>query len=67
MDHQAIENIWSYNQTTLNNFKTMKKKITPQQNAANMTNRNRGTSETNRQYDQNQGNRGQQLNPTHKK
>ncbi len=39
------------------------KKITPQNNAANMQNANKGTSGTNKQYDQNQGNRGKQLNP----
>ncbi|WP_394908487.1 hypothetical protein [uncultured Helicobacter sp.] len=36
------------------------KKITPQDNAANMQNANKGT---NKQYAQNQGNRGKQLNP----
>ncbi|WP_394953769.1 hypothetical protein [uncultured Helicobacter sp.] len=39
------------------------KKITPQNNAANMQNANKGTSGTNKQYAQNQGNRGKQLNP----
>ncbi len=39
------------------------KKITPQNNAANMQNANKGTSGTNKQYDQNQGNKGKQLNP----
>lgn len=39
------------------------KGITPQNNAANISNANKGTSGTNRQYDQNQGNRGAQLNP----
>lgn len=38
-------------------------KINPKDNAANMQNPNKGTSGTNRQYDQNQGNRGKQLNP----
>ena len=44
----------------------MTKKITPQNNAANMRNSNKGTDGTNRQYDQNQGNRGKQLNPNQK-
>lgn len=43
------------------------KKITPQQNAANMKNANKGTSGTNTQYDKNQGNRGAQLDPNKKK
>lgn len=34
---------------------------------ANMQNANKGTAGTNRQYDQNQGNRGKQLNPNRKK
>ncbi len=42
----------------------MSKKITPANNSANMPNANKGTSGTNRQYDQNQGNRGKQMNPT---
>lgn len=45
----------------------MKKKITPQQNASNIKNANKGTSGTNKQYDKNQSNRGQQLNPNRKK
>jgi len=40
------------------------KKITPADNNANKSNANKGTSGTNRQYDQNQGNRGKQKNPT---
>ena len=44
----------------------MMKKITPQNNQSNMQNANKGTSCTNRQYDQNQGNRGKQLNPNQK-
>lgn len=39
----------------------MAKKISPQDNSANMPNANKGTSGTNKQYDQNQGNRGAQL------
>ena len=35
----------------------------PENNAANIKNPNKGTPGTNRQYDQNQGNRGKQLNP----
>ena len=38
--------------------------ISPQENAANISNSNPDTSGTNIQYDQNQGNRGWQLNPT---
>lgn len=45
----------------------MKKKITPQQNASNTKNANKGTAGTNKQYDKNQGNRGEQLNPNRKK
>ncbi|MCW7552642.1 alpha-amylase [Endozoicomonas gorgoniicola] len=44
-----------------------KDNIKPEDNAANMQNANRGSSGTNRQYDQNQGNRGKQLNPNQKK
>ena len=44
----------------------MSKKISPQDNAANMKNANKGTSGTNQQYDQNQGNRGKQMNPNQK-
>jgi len=43
-----------------------KKKITPQQNKANMLNANKGTKGVNRQYSQRMGNRGKQLNPTWK-
>jgi hypothetical protein len=38
-------------------------KVTPQQNQVNQQNANKGTSGTNKQYDQNQGNRGKQQNP----
>lgn len=41
----------------------MKRKIDPRDNASNIVNTNHGTSGTNLQYDQNQGNRGTQLNP----
>ena len=44
----------------------MTKKITPQDNAANINNPNKGTLGTNKQYDQNQGNRGKQMNPNQK-
>ena len=44
----------------------MSKKIKPANNAANMQNANKGTSGTNRHYDQNQGNRGKQMNPNRK-
>ena len=43
------------------------KPIKPADNQANMQNPNKGTAGTNRQYDQNQGNRGEQLNPNKKK
>jgi len=43
--------------------KSNSKPIKPADNSSNMKNRNRGTSGTNRQYDQNQGDRGKQLNP----
>lgn len=39
----------------------MSKKITPEAIAKNMQNANKGTTGTNKQYDQNQGNRGKQL------
>lgn len=39
----------------------MTKKIAPKDNSSNMKNANKGTPGTNRQYDQNQGNRGKQL------
>lgn len=39
----------------------MSKKISPQQNQSNILNANKGTSGTNQQYSQNQGNRGKQL------
>lgn len=38
-------------------------KITPENNAANIQNANKGTPGTNKQYDKNQGNRGKQINP----
>lgn len=45
----------------------MSDKITPQDNSANMQNANKGTAGNNKQYDQNQGNRGKDLNPNRKK
>ena len=45
----------------------MAKTITPEDNSANQQNPNSGTSGTNTQYDQAQGNRGAQLNPNKKK
>ena len=45
----------------------MKKKITPAQNSTNLKNPNKGTNGTNRQYDQNQGNRGKQMSNKQKK
>jgi hypothetical protein len=41
----------------------MSNKIKPSDNQSNMQNPNKGTPGTNRQYDQNQGNRGKQMNP----
>jgi hypothetical protein len=41
----------------------MSKKITPQQNQSNTQNPNKGTSGTNKQYSQSQGNTGKQQNP----
>lgn len=38
-------------------------KIAPKDNSANMPNPNKGTSGTNKQYDQVQGNRGKQMDP----
>ena len=38
-------------------------KMKPSNNSSNMQNANRGTAGTNRQYSQNQGNRGVQMNP----
>ncbi|GAA5102740.1 hypothetical protein GCM10023210_43990 [Chryseobacterium ginsengisoli] len=45
----------------------MNKKITPQQNQANMQNANKGANGVNKQYAQNQGDKGKQQNPNHKK
>ena len=45
---------------------TENKSIRSSDNASNMQNPNKGTAGTNRQYDQNQGNRGEQLNPNKK-
>lgn len=42
------------------------KTIKPSDNRSNMQNPNKGFSNTNRQYSQNQGNRGKQLNPNNK-
>lgn len=43
------------------------KKISPKDNESNISNPNKGTKGTNRQYSQNQGNRGKQLNPNQEK
>lgn len=43
--------------------KSSPKPINPKNNTANSQNANKGTSGTNRQHDQAQGNRGKQLNP----
>ena len=48
------------------NTMSKNKPIKPADNQSNMQNPNKGTSGTNRQYDQNQGNRGEQLNPNKK-
>ncbi|MGC5473559.1 hypothetical protein, partial [Aeromonas veronii] len=40
--------------------------IKPADNTANMQNKNAGSPGTNRQYDQNQGNRGKDMNPNRK-
>jgi len=40
----------------------MSKKIKPADNSSNQQNGNKGTKETNVQYDKAQGNKGQQLN-----
>lgn len=45
----------------------MKKKINPKDNESNMQNPNKGTSGTNKQYDQNQGNRRKQLDKSQSK
>lgn len=45
----------------------MTKKITPQDNAANQSNANKGSNGTNRQYDQAQGNRSKQKQQQNKK
>ncbi len=45
----------------------MKKKITPEQNAANMQNKNKGTKGNNTQNAQSNGHKGAQLNPNRKK
>lgn len=45
----------------------MKNKITPQQNQSNMQNANKRTNGVNKQYAQNQGDRGKQLNPNQNK
>ena len=52
----------------LNNMKITKRKIDmkPEDNTSNMKNANKGTPGTNRQYDQNQGARGKDLNPNQK-
>ena len=44
-----------------------KQTIKPADNESSQSYANKGTSGTNTQYDQNQGNRGTQLNPNRKK
>lgn len=41
----------------------MTKKISPKNNQSNQQNSNKGTTGTNKQYAQGQGNRGKQMNP----
>lgn len=43
------------------------KKNTGADNSANIKNPNKGTNGTNKAYDQNQGNRGKQMNPNQKR
>ena len=43
--------------------KIQSRKVSPSDNSANQQNPNKGTSGTNKAYDQAQGNRGTQLNP----
>lgn len=43
-----------------------KGKISPSSNQANQGNANKGTSGTNKQYSQVQGNKGKQMNPNQK-
>ena len=45
----------------------MSRKISPKDNAADMKNRNKGTSGQNKRAAKNQGNKGKQLNPNQKK
>ena len=44
----------------------MSKPMSPKDNAANIPNANKGTKGVNKQYSQNQCNRGKQLNPNQK-
>ena len=55
------------NKSNILKTKIMSKKITPEQNSANTQNANIGTSGTNKQFAQNQGNRGKQMNPNQSK
>jgi hypothetical protein len=43
-----------------------KTKVSPGSNKANQSNANKGTSGTNKQYSQVQGNKGKQMNPNQK-
>lgn len=45
---------------------SMSEHINPSDNSTNQQNPNKGTFGTNKQYDQNQGNRGKQMNPNQK-
>jgi hypothetical protein len=46
---------------------TSPKSIVPKDNQGNQQNPNKGTPGANKQYDQGQGNRGKQMNPTQTK
>ena len=45
---------------------TQQQPIKPEDNRSNMQNKNAGSPGTNRQFDQNQGNRGKDMNPNRK-
>jgi len=45
----------------------LEKKIKPEDNSANQQNPNKGMDGVNKQYAQNQGNRGKQMNPNRNK
>lgn len=66
LQKEQLRNILNFIITGVNSFtknKTMSKAIKPADNSANQQNSNKGTLGTNKQYSQNQGNRGHQMNP----